>query len=281
MVATDSHTCRWILADGHVHVYKRFSERSCFDWASHNFNQAASLLKLAHAVEHVLFLTESADTNWFDSKRLALHNGSKSPSDSYRCVPTDEDNSLCFETEAFQRIFVIAGRQIVSSERLEVLALGLKETYGDGQPLKKILSDLQTIDCLAVLPWGAGKWTGKRKQIVESLFRDAAFADVFLGDSGNRPYFWPYPNFSDHSGRGAPRNLPGSDPLPLNNQERRIGSFGFVIKGDLNNQKPCKDLIRTIKEETGVIKTFGKTEGLLPFLYNQTAMQLRRYRKLA
>ena len=279
MIATDSPGCSWILADGHVHFYKRFSERSCFDWALHNFNQAATRLELEDAVEHVLFLTESADDDWFRSTRLAMLKGLEIQFGSYRCRPTDEENSLCLETESCERIFVIAGRQIVSSERLEILALGLNRAYADGQPLHKTLENLLAVDCLAVLPWGAGKWTGKRRRIVVNLFRDAAFADVFIGDSGNRPYFWPCPDLSGPPGGVAPRNLPGSDPLPLRNQERRIGSFGFVLKGPLNTRQPFTDLKRRIKEATGAIRTFGTEEGLLSFFLNQTAMQLRRFRK--
>jgi hypothetical protein len=276
MTASDSHHCGGILADAHVHIYRRFSERACFDWAVHNFNRAASRLKLEQPVERVLFLTESADHHWFAGKRHALHEQSSNTPDPYVCISTEEPNSLYFETESSERIWVIAGRQIVSRERLEVLALGLVEPYADGQPLKRILADLRAIDCISVLPWGAGKWTGKRRRLVETVFRDPACADVFLGDSGNRPYFWRYPGFSDQSGQSAPRNLPGSDPLPLNNQERRIGSYGFMLKGPLNSRKPFNDLRRKITE-AGAIETFGRQEQLLQFLYSQTAMQLRNH----
>ncbi len=276
MDANDPHTQSWILADGHVHVYRRFSERSCLEWALRNFNQAASRLKLGNAVDQVLFLTESADHDWFAGKRQAARHGSNSRVGRFACVATDEANSLCFENDSSERLFVIAGRQIVSSERLEVLALGLVEPYADGQPLKSILADLRATECISVLPWGAGKWTGKRRRLVETVFQDPACADVFLGDSGNRPYFWRYPGFSDQSGHGAPRNLPGSDPLPLSNQERRIGSYGVMLRGPLNSRKPFNDLKKKITE-AGAIETFGRQEQLFQFLFSQTAMQLRKH----
>lgn len=268
----------WILADGHVHIHDRFTEYSCLDWALNNFSKAAALLELSGHIDRILFLTESSSTNWFEEKYNLAVQGLFNQRNHYRCVVTEENMSLCFENASADRLFVIAGRQIISSEKLEVLALGLSEDYPDGQPLRKILSDIR-IGCIAVLPWGVGKWLGVRKHVIASLLMDIPDTGIFLGDSGNRPFFWPLPAFFNPPGQRVPGNLPGSDPLPLADQEKRIGSYGFLLPGPLNQQKPFQDLRRKLFEHTTPIRTFGKPEGLFPFFFNQTAMQLNRFGK--
>jgi hypothetical protein len=269
----------WILADGHVHIHDRFSEYSCLDWAVNNFNTTATLLELTGHIDHVLFLAESSSANWFIKQHNFADQGLFNERTSYRCTVTEENMSLCFENSSADRLFVIAGRQIISSERLEVLALGLVGTYPDGQPLRRIVSDIRESGCIAVLPWGAGKWLGVRRHCITSLLMDTQDAGLFLGDSGNRPSFWPLPAFFNPPEQCAPGNLPGSDPLPLTHQEKRIGSYGFLLQGPLDPYIPFQDLRKKLTEKTTSIRTFGEPEGLLPFLFNQTAMQLNRFGK--
>jgi hypothetical protein len=276
--ATPQHHS-WIFADGHVHIHKQFAEYACLDWALNNFNNAAALLEPSDHIDRVLFLTESSSVNWFDKQRNFAEQGLIDRPNPYRCVVTEEKNSLYFENESSDRIFIIAGRQIVSSERLEVLALGLNEPYPEGRPLRKILSDILENGCIAVLPWGVGKWLGARKHVIATLLMDRPQGSIFLGDSGNRPFFWPLPTFFNPPGQQPPGNLPGSDPLPLAGQEKRIGSYGFLLPGPLDQQKPFRDLRKKILEQRTTIRIFGKSERLFPFISNQAAMQLNRLGK--
>jgi hypothetical protein len=269
----------WILADGHVHIHDRFPEYSCLDWALNNFNEATALLELTGHIDHVLFLTESSSVNWFTKQHNLADQGLFNERAPYQCTITEENMSLRFENSSANRLFIIAGRQIISSERLEVLALGLSGTYPDGQPLRQILSDIRERGCLTILPWGVGKWLGARRHIIASLFMDSPDAGIFLGDSGNRPFFWPLPAFFNPPGKRAPGNLPGSDPLPLAHQEKRIGSYGFLLQGALDSHMPFQDLRKKLTENTTPIRTFGEPEKLFPFLFNQAAMRLNRFGK--
>jgi hypothetical protein len=269
----------WILADGHVHFYRNFHESRCLQWAHANFHRYADILHLSGNIERVLLLTETSDADWFIRQRDSVALGTVSKVSGHRFICSAESNSLCCSHDSFGDLFVIAGRQIITQDRLEVLALGLDTPYPDGQPLRKTLSDLQQRECMIVLPWGVGKWLGTRKEALLSLLVDLPPGSFFLGDSGNRPSFWPWPDFSQQTGRLPPVNLPGSDPLPLTNQEKRIGSYGFYLQGPLDQQRPFDDLRRKITLAHATIGTFGHPEKLVPFVYNQTAMQLRRFRK--
>ncbi len=185
MKSATPHYHGWILADGHVHIHNRFSEYSCLNWALINFNKSAALLGLRDHIDRVLFLTESSSVNWFAKQYKAASQGLLDHQNHYRCIITEENMSLCFLNAASDRLFVIAGRQIISSERLEVLALGQSKEYPDGQPLRKIIADIKESGGIAVLPWGVGKWLGARKGIIASALRDIPDAGIFLGDSGN------------------------------------------------------------------------------------------------
>ncbi len=82
---------------------------------------------------------------------------------------TSEENSLlCFNSNG-HKIFFIAGRQIVTSEKLEVLALGLREDFKDNKPIEEVIDYIILKNALPVIPWGVGKWSGKRGAIVENL----------------------------------------------------------------------------------------------------------------
>lgn len=52
----------------------------------------------------------------------------------------------------------MAGRQIVTAEKLEVLALGTDLDIDDGRPIREVLSLVTENGGLPVIPWGAGKW---------------------------------------------------------------------------------------------------------------------------
>jgi len=266
----------WLLADGHVHFYPFFRDDACLQWAQRNFKRAAADLRLTGSVDHVLFLAETAAEDWFAGRKEASASGPENYIPGYRCLETDESNSLCFENEASEKIFVIAGRQIVSQARLEVLALGLASPYPDGQPLKKIIADLGKAGCTAILPWGVGKWTGKRRGVIAGLLSERRNGAFQLGDSGNRPFFWPFPTFSGSVSGPRLLNLAGSDPLPLTGQERRIGSRGFLVAEAFDRQHPYQSFQRIIMSDSATIKSFGTQRGLFSFLRDQMALRLNR-----
>ena len=70
-------------------------------------------------------------------------------------------------------VLVIAGRQIVSAERIEVLALGTRTQIPDGQPLAATIDAVRADGALAVLPWGFGKWWGARGRMVDAYLETA------------------------------------------------------------------------------------------------------------
>ncbi len=267
----------WIFADGHVHIYSNFKEFSCLAWAMENFDKAAAKHNSTARIDRVLFLAESNGYDWFKQQEAFARTDPHSLLGTYERKITNESNSLIFRETSEKYLVVIAGRQIVSSEKLEVLAMGLTEALPDGLPLQQIIAEINDRNCIAVLPWGVGKWLGKRKQILASLITKVPRANVFMADNGNRPFFWPLPDFFETSRQLYSGDLAGSDPLPLKNQEKRIGSYGFCFHGPLELEHPFHFLREKIIHNSSSFQTFGNKAGPFSFLSNQIAMRLKRF----
>lgn len=262
-----------IFVDAHVHIHDHFSLSRLFLISLQNFRKYhdANITGIMHSF---LLLTESCGVNKFAN--LKEHGDQ---SGNFSIHDTGERETLKVTTLGGQTLYVVAGRQIVTAEKVEVLALGLDVEYPDGNTLKETLKDLNSTKCLRVLPWGAGKWIGKRGKIIQSLISTWSDGPLFLGDNGNRPSCWPLPPiFSDAKTRGI-FNLPGSDPLPFSEQEKKAGSFGFSIPGEVDPSKPFSSLKEAIFSAPNTIDPFGTPESLQPFMKHQITMQIVKRRR--
>lgn len=177
-------------------------------------------------------------------------------------------------------LFIIAGRQVVSTENLEILALGVDRDYEDRKhPLKRLAIEAAADGAIPVAPWGPGKWWGSRGKAMESLLRDGDVPWLFLGDNGGRPVFWPDPHLFELARARGIKVLPGSDPLPFPSQSGRAGSFGFTVPGMADGVNPARDIKAVLRAPATQIKPYGRLEHPLPFFRNQLAMQVLKRRQ--
>lgn len=253
---TQSPTIK-VAVDGHVHLYSR---------------EPASLLRVLERAERniaahapgcelgALILAESAGWDAFGLLRAQADGGAISL--------TGEDNSL-WARFGERRLLIVAGRQIVSAEKIEVLALGLAAQAADGRPLADLLIDLRDRSCLVVLPWGVGKWLGARGDMVrEALMRNPG---VRLGDNAGRPAFWKAA-LLDRAGGAV---LAGVDPLPLPGAAERIGSFGSALELTLSPDRPAASLLAALRTARG-LERFGRPENPIRFAADQIRLRFRR-----
>ncbi len=267
-----------ILGDGHVHIHACYQIPRLFESALHNFQaQQKSMLHRGKAA-CFLFLTESAGADWFGSWKTLMNKGRNGIA-GFTAAGTGDSNCLRLKKQEGDSLFLVAGRQIVTAESLEVLALGLEKPFPDGRPIQTVLDELAEGDCLRVLPWGAGKWLGKRGKIIRDIIAAQPENPLFLGDNGNRPFFWPLPATFSLAGRNSIRNLPGSDPLPFDGQEKKAGGYGFSLAGEIDPAYPFSSLRALLTANMTTIIPYGKTERLIPFLHHQIAMQLSKKEK--
>lgn len=268
-----------VLVDFHVHLRNCFNVDSFLEKAFTNFQNTAQKFGQNEPFAGVLCLTDTPSDNRFN-RLLSAFEQIKDPSQKYwrdwHLCGTYEDPSLCLLLEDKSALIIVDGCQIVSEERLEILAIGTHQQFKNGRPTKKLLQEIAQSNALPILPWGVGKWMGARGRLVQKLLRDSDLPHFFLGDNGNRPTFWPRPSqFRTAKERGI-QDLPGSDPLPFPEEVHQVGSFGVALKGSLNLKKPAKDLKRKLLDPTTTLHQFGREETPYRFVRNQLKMQCRK-----
>jgi hypothetical protein len=261
-----------LRADTHVHFHDCFEEGAFL-------NAAADALcgdKAANGqVDAVLCLTESYGANWFARLYDIERNGPVGDT-NWKLQPTDEENSVVVEDSSSRALAIIAGRQIVCQEGLEVLAIGGNDMPEDGQPIRSVLQQVSVAGVVPVLPWGFGKWLGQRGQIVADLIKNPP-CHFLLGDNGGRLAMFGEPKLFSAGRESGFAILPGTDSLPFSWNSKRVGSYGIEWDGSLNPDTPFASLRSILLDGQLQGRTFGPLEHLPAFFRNQVAIRLRRF----
>lgn len=135
-------------------------------------------------------------------------------------------------------LIVVAGRQIATRERLEVLALTTDAEIPDGLPIDEVITRIQAIGGVPVVTWAAGKWLFGRGRIVRRVLRAAPKGSILVGDSSLRPAGWREPALMRLARTRGLRVVAGTDPLPVAGEETVIGTYGIVGESDFNWRDP-------------------------------------------
>lgn len=261
-----------LLVDAHVHMHECFSAAGLFDAAAANFAKAARALR-AERFDGVLCLVESASEHFVaDVRRQRMGRVWRGQHGYWELESGAEPESLVLR-RGHSRLTVIAGRQLVTSERLEVLALATTAPLRDGDSIDATLNAVQAVGAAAVLPWGVGKWLGARGAVVDRVLADPRWNRVSLGDNGNRLRYGPDPERFAAARRAGRPVLPGSDPLPLPGEEARVGAYGFAVDVDLDPLSPAAGLLALLRSGAS-FTAFGRREGFGRFVGNQIALRL-------
>ncbi|MGH8478645.1 MAG: hypothetical protein ACREXK_03460 [Gammaproteobacteria bacterium] len=272
-----------VLIDTHVHIHGCFPLSGFFDAAHANFERAAraqpgSRKSSQDGFIGVLMLTETARADCF--QRLSAWADGPADGDSglgeWRLRHTEETGSVMAERRQ-QCLYIIAGRQIVTAERLEVLALGFEGFVPDGEPIRQVLDRVRSAAAVAVIPWGFGKWWGGRGKVVSALLKDHERLGFFLGDNSGRTAFLGRPAHFEDARRDGIAILPGTDPLPFPAEYGRAGSFGLVAQASIDPAWPAAEIKRLLTSTPLDMKPYGRLETPLRFIHNQIAMQFYKH----
>jgi hypothetical protein len=266
-----------ILVDSHVHIYECFELETFFNSAFVNFRSQAQKFGHADNFTGILLLAETSKDNWFrhlsdcaDGKGLP---GKKSAG-AWKFHRLIEPESLYAQSAENYKVILVAGRQVITAEGLELLILQTTSSFNDGTPIRELIEVAIHEGALPVIPWGFGKWLGRRGKILKNLMRTAGHADFFLGDNGGRPRFWPQPKFFKIGPKRGVRILPGSDPLPLANEYQRVGRFGLMIPEELSRETPSKGLRHILSRPDTDFSPFGNLQQPFRFLQNQILLRI-------
>ncbi len=171
----------------------------------------------------VLCLAERSDCSFFQS---LAQDEIRLPGDRWRIAAWDPAGGVKVRHLPDHRdLWILAGRQIVSAERIEVCSLFSDEPIDDGKPARDILRAILANGGLPALDWAPGKWLFGRGKLVRALVQEFSPAQLLLVDTSLRPLGWPAPGLYRAAHRQGRAVLAGSDPLPFADEEDIAGSY--------------------------------------------------------
>lgn len=264
-----------IVFDGHVHIYDCYDLEKFFVGAFRNFSSVGAQLQSSSPICYYMLLAEAAGFYYFNQLRQRARDAGASPPASWRIEESGEAGSLYVFHDDFpsMRLVLAAGRQLITREKLELLALMTDQEFDDGMSLEKGVAEVTRAGGLAVCPWGAGKWLGSRGEVLSTYITNGGL-DLYLGDSGGRPTLWPRPALFNR-GDVAEKLVSGSDPLPLGADTGRVGQFGTYIECDSPKEQPVNFLRDQVKTPGIELKSYGSLCSPFMFFKNQVALRLR------
>jgi len=274
----DSNQIIKIICDTHVHIFDYFDWEQMLDSAFLNFKNAASSFNDNLPFVGVLFLTEDHNQSWF-VKHSSKGSSGKSISKlkSWNIRSTQEECALIVEKNSYERIFIIAGKQINTLESLEVLALATTKQIPNGNPIRETISEILSVGGIPVLPWGFGKWFGKRGKIISQILNESKQSrNIFLGDNGGRPSFWRNPSHFKQAEKLRIQILPGSDPLAFSWEVNKPGCYGFCVNAHFDSNFPSKKIKKILFDPEAKLYSYGKLENPIRSIINQLLIQLKK-----
>ena len=256
------------LIDAHVHLRQSHDPAAVLDGAVRHFERASTRLG-AKSCEGVLMLTEAKGEHGFD--RLA---STESPIGRWRVESTADPHVVRCRHDDDRSLLIVNGRQTATRDGLEVLTLASAVEIDDGLGVEETIEQGLEAGALVTLPWGFGKWTGKRKARMLELVRRFGPKGIALGDSAARPA-----GLGDGAIFGLAREmgvpiLPGTDPLPIPSHASRAGQYGLWLEGWLDPGTASEDLRHRLASPLPNDSAIGRRDGLVRAIVTQVRVRL-------
>jgi hypothetical protein len=221
-----------IIADTHVHLYP------CHEPGAALAGLATRLARLDPGAQRVGFLTERRECHLFAdlaAGRVPLPCAWRSP----------QPNSMVLSCDANGSLFLFAGRQWVTAERIEILALTTDTPLPEHRPARDMVAAILAEGAIPVVSWAPGKWFFARGRTVRELI-DTFGARLLLGDTTLRPGIWPEPRLMSEGRAAGLGILAGSDALPTAGEDRLLGTYASRLEGDFDPAQPVTSIRRLL-----------------------------------
>jgi hypothetical protein len=257
------------LLDCHVHCSADVKPERFLDESVANFRRATALSPTA-SLFGCLCLAEIGSSAQFDRFR-ELGRGGRG---GWSITETEEACAVVARCGA-DTLYMIAGRQLCTSERLEVLALGTLARLADGLSLDATVRLAREGGAVAVLPWGLGKWWFRRGDVMASLLRGGGRDDIIVADTWHRPRGVPYSRILRLAAMRDFRIMRGSDSSPRPGVPIVAGTFGTVIDTILPFDAPVAGLTSWLRRAPRPLPGFGRRVSLGGFARASLRMRSR------
>jgi hypothetical protein len=245
-----------IIADGHLHIYPFYNLPTLLE------HLAVNLAAHAGDAVRVALLAERHDCH-------ALHDMPRQAtllSNRGWSISAEPCGACLLSRDGDAPLYIIAGRQVVTAERLEVLALTTDTDIPDGLTAGESIERVKNVGALPVLAWAPGKWFGKRGKIVRQLIDAAAPGELLIGDTSLRPTCWAEPLLMRRARRKGLRVLCGSDPLPFAGEERLAGTYATVLDAEFDPTCPVESMRAALRDASVSVRHAGRRGGPLDVL---------------
>ena len=246
------------------------------DSAAANFERAVVQLGLTDEPGLVLLLCDDSRYSVFASLQAKARTGTIEG--GWTLEAAREEDAVAARKAGGSTIHICAGRQIRTADGLEVLAVCTDEELPDGRCTRETLDLVHATRGIPVIPWGFGKWVGRRGRIVSELFDDRSHEVLLAGDNGGRAEGSPEPRQFRRARLVGMPILAGSDPLPFPGEERRAGGYGSHTLGVFDADNACASVREILQKPPSKFETFGRLEQPFRFVRNQVRMQIHKYR---
>ncbi len=262
----------WFV-DGHAHLDSLGSLHIMLEHCRANMQEASASITPEKEVHGLVLLAETSNTPWSSELFKVAPEGQVVGIDGQWQIKRTSKNILICSNPENDTLCCILGQQINSEEKIELLLFGMDGFSLEGLNIENILEQAKKHKALVILPWGVGKWLGLRGRIINQLISSYPVGSFYLGDNGNRPFFWQnIPQFSLAKKKKI-SILRGSDPIGGTPQQlKRVGAFGSIVQQSLNFQDPLHSLQESLLQ--GSLTSYGACQGLFSFLLTQTQLRL-------
>jgi hypothetical protein len=169
----------------------------------------------------------------------------------------------------------VAGRQVATRDGIEVLAFNIRQEIRDGLSVDETLEAVWHAGSVAVIPWGFGKWWGRRGRVVLDTLNRHHGRPLLLGDNAGRPERSGEPALFRRAREWGIGVVPGTDPLPFASEVGRAGRYGFLVRRGIDPVEPGRSIVEALRSPSGQLETYGTRERLWDFSRLQLAMQWR------
>ena len=270
------------VADTHVHLYPQFDLRAALIGGNERLRTSSKQyfskvvpIQQADSVRDVspakfLCLTERETEAYFCEFQTSGDAAGLS------VLPTGESESLKILLPNGDSFFLVAGRQIVTTERLEVLFLGARKIPATAVSLREAVEWAATNDVLAVLPWSFGKWFGNRGQLLLEFVENSTLEKFVLGDIYMRPEIAPLPPPMKKAGEKGRVLIAGSDPLPVAGEEELIGRSVVWGEGEIDLDTPWRSLSKILLAGGPALQIGGEKGSILSLCSRSVRYRLKK-----
>lgn len=205
------------------------------------------------------FLAERSDCHFFaDIRGSKLRVGG-----DFDSKPSPEQNAIAIYWKGKPVLHLFAGRQVVTAERIEILALTIDMPIAEKLPAEEVVHLILRANGLPVVSWAPGKWFFERGRVVRELMEKFGPNQLLIGDTGLRPTTWGEPRLMhDAAGKGF-KIISGSDPLPFAGEEKYFGTYATAFEGSFDPSQPVTSVRKLLTALDSILSAAGKRCGPL------------------